>query len=259
MFLLFYSFTVTQFHAEVPGQRTVSMRALESAHDSPPRQKTGIVATIGPASDSPDMLRRLIRAGMRVARLNFSHGEFEDHARRIAAIRGAAEREDTPVAVMADLPGPKIRLGTVVPDPWEVRIGESLILTVEDAPGTDGRVTVTFDRLPLVVARGDVVSLNDGLVRLRVDGTDGADVRCTVVTGGELRSRKGLNLPGLDLGIAAFTPAIGPASSSPWHTAPTRSVSRLSRRPPTSRRCATPRAPWATPRFSSRRSSARAP
>ncbi len=171
-----------------------------------PRQKTGIVATIGPASDSPDMLRGLIRAGMRVARLNFSHGEFEDHARRIAAIRGAAEREDTPVAVMADLPGPKIRLGTVVPDPWEVRTGESLILTVEDAPGTDGRVTVTFDRLPLVVARGDVVSLNDGLVRLRVDGTDGADVRCTVVTGGELRSRKGLNLPGLDLGIAAFTP-----------------------------------------------------
>jgi pyruvate kinase len=167
--------------------------------------KTRIVATIGPASESSEMLVRLIRAGMNVARLNFSHGDFADHAERIARI-GHAERETgCPVAIMADLPGPKIRLGTIDPEPVELRADDPFCLTIDDVTGNASRVSVTFERLPQVVKPGDRLFLNDGLVQLRVERADARDVHCTVTAGGELRSRKGLNLPGIDLGISAFT------------------------------------------------------
>jgi pyruvate kinase len=167
--------------------------------------KTKIVATIGPASDSPEMLERLIRAGLNVARLNFSHGAFDDHAGRIARIRAAQQAAGRRVAIMADLPGPKMRVGTIEPEPVDLRRGEAFTLTARDEPGTAERVSVSFKRLPRVVKPGDRLFLNDGLVQLKVDVVEGDDVRCHVVVGGELRSRKGLNLPGIDLGISAFT------------------------------------------------------
>jgi pyruvate kinase len=170
-----------------------------------PPHKTRIIATIGPASESPDMLVRLIRAGMNVARLNFSHGGFADHAERIARI-GQAERETgCPVAIMADLPGPKMRVGTIDPEPVELRTGDPFCLTTDDITGNASRVSVTFEPLPRVVRPGDRLFLNDGLVQLRVERAEGRDVHCTVTAGGELRSRKGLNLPGINLGISAFT------------------------------------------------------
>jgi pyruvate kinase len=167
--------------------------------------KTKIVATIGPASDSPEMLERLMRAGLNIARLNFSHGDFTKHGEVIARIRTAARATGRRVAIMADLPGPKMRLGKIEPEPIQLRPGDRLTLTTENIVGNTQRVPMSFERLPQVVKPGDRLFLNDGLVQLQVERVAGRDVHCTVAVGGELRSRKGLNLPGIDLGISAFT------------------------------------------------------
>ena len=170
-----------------------------------PSHKTKIVATIGPASDSPAMLERLMRAGLNVARLNFSHGDFGAHSDVIARIRDAARATGRRVAIMADLPGPKMRLGKIEPEPIHLRAGDRFTLTSADIIGNSERVSMSFERLPQVVQPGDRLFLNDGLVQLQVEEVAGHDVHCTVVVGGELRSRKGLNLPGINLGISAFT------------------------------------------------------
>ena len=170
-----------------------------------PLHKTKIVATIGPASESPEMLARLIRAGLNVARLNFSHGDFDGHAERIRRIRAAAKETGRRVAIMADLPGPKMRVGKIDPEPIQLAPGDRFTLTSEDIVGDEKRVSMSFEPLPRVVKPGNRLFLNDGLVQLVVDRVTGNDVECTVAVGGELRSRKGLNLPGIDLGIAAFT------------------------------------------------------
>ncbi|MBE7498912.1 MAG: pyruvate kinase [Verrucomicrobiales bacterium] len=170
-----------------------------------PAHKTKIVATIGPASESPAMLERLLRAGLNVARLNFSHGDFPSHAERIARLRAAEQATGRRVAIMADLPGPKMRIGRLEPEPVQLLAGERFTLTVEEVTGNAERVSVSFDRLPRVVKSGDRLFLNDGLVQLVVERVAGPDVPCLVAVGGELRSRKGLNLPGINLGISAFT------------------------------------------------------
>ena len=170
-----------------------------------PAHKTKIVATIGPASESPEMLVRLIRAGVNVARLNFSHGNPSKHAEVIRRIRDAASETGRRVAIMADLPGPKMRLGRIDPEPIQLLPGAHFTLTSEDIVGNAQRVSMSFEPLPRVVKPGNRIFLNDGLVQLMVERVTGNDVECTVVVGGELRSRKGLNLPGIDLGISAFT------------------------------------------------------
>lgn len=170
-----------------------------------PAHKTKIVATIGPACEAPEMLVRLIRAGMSVARLNFSHGDFSGHADRITNIRAAAKAAGRRVAIMADLPGPKMRLGTIDPEPIELSAGEVFTLTRDEIVGDRQRVSMSFERLPDVVKPGDRLFLNDGLVQLVVRSVAGDHVHCEVEVGGELRSRKGLNLPGIALGTSAFT------------------------------------------------------
>jgi pyruvate kinase len=170
-----------------------------------PNHKTKIVATIGPASNSPEMLERLIRSGMNIARLNFSHGNFDQHAQNIARIRTASSNTKRRVAIMADLPGPKMRLGTLDPDPIHLEPGHNFTLTSEDITGSVRRASMSFEPLPRVVKPGDRLFLNDGLVQLLVEQVEGKEVRCTVAVGGELRSRKGLNLPRINLGISAFT------------------------------------------------------
>ncbi len=170
-----------------------------------PAHKTKIVATVGPASDSPEMLERLVRAGMDVARINLSHGDLPGHAGRIARIRAAEDATRRRVAVMADLPGPKIRIGRIEPDPVRLRPGEPFTLTTEPIVGSARGASVTFQRLPAVVKPGDRLFLNDGLVQLVVERAAGSEVTSVITAGGELRSHKGLNLPGIDLGISAFT------------------------------------------------------
>ena len=170
-----------------------------------PGHKTKIVATIGPASESPDMLQRLVRAGLNVARLNFSHGDFSKHAEVVTRIRDAGRATGRRVAIMADLPGPKMRLGRIAPEPIHLVPGDRFTLTNEDIIGDAQRVSMSFEPLPRVLKPGDRLFLNDGLVQLVVERISGNDVECSVAVGGELRSRKGLNLPGIDLGISAFT------------------------------------------------------
>ena len=167
--------------------------------------KTRIVATIGPASDDVGVLEAMIRAGLNVARLNFSHGRFEEHAARIGRLRAAAAAAGREIALLADLPGPKMRIGRLAAEPIELLKGQSFTLTTDEIVGDETRVSVSFASLPQAVKPGDRLLLNDGLVQILVRQVSGPEVRCEVQVGGELRSRKGLNLPGIDLGISAFT------------------------------------------------------
>src|SRR5512147_1337956 len=146
-----------------------------------PVPHTRIVATIGPASAAADVLERMIRAGMNVARLNFSHGDFATHASTIATIRAAAKAADRRVAIMADLPGPKMRIGEITGDRIELAPGDRFVLTTDPVPGTAQRVSVSFEPLPRVVKPGDAIYLNDGYVQLEVKSVAGREVT-TVVT-----------------------------------------------------------------------------
>jgi pyruvate kinase len=170
-----------------------------------PANKTKIVCTIGPASQSSEMMERMIRAGMNVARLNFSHGDFSSHKTVIDNLRTASKAAGMRVAIMADLSGPKMRIGTFSQEPIELKAGDDFTLTSEEIIGDSSRVSVSFTPLPQVVNPADKLFLNDGYVQLEVVEVEGNQVKCQVVVGGELRSRKGLNLPGINLGISAFT------------------------------------------------------
>ena len=170
-----------------------------------PAHKTRIVCTIGPASESPEAMARMLDAGMNVARLNFSHGTFEYHRRVIDTLRDASRRTGRRLAIMADLPGPKMRIGSLAGEPVHLEPGESFTLTTDDIVGDATRASVSLPRLPASVRAGNTLYLNDGIIRLEVEQVRGNDVACRVTAGGELRSRKGLNVPGVDLGIGAFT------------------------------------------------------
>jgi len=170
-----------------------------------PDHKTKIVCTIGPASESQEVMEQMLRAGMNVARLNFSHGDFAAHKRVIDNLRAAARATGCRVALMADLSGPKMRIGKLAEEPVELSPGDAFVLTTDEIVGDRGRASVSFKRLPQAVKPGDALFLNDGIIQIDVVSVTGNDVACRVVVGGELRSRKGLNLPGIDLGISAFT------------------------------------------------------
>jgi len=167
--------------------------------------KTKIVCTIGPASESPVILRQMLLAGMNIARLNFSHGDFAWHTMVINNLRRAACMAGNPVTIMADLPGPKIRIGQLAEEPVTLQQGELFTLTTADIIGDLQRVSVNFPSLPAVVKPQDILFLNDGIIQLEVERVVDNDVQCRVLAGGELRSHKGLNLPGIDLGVCAFT------------------------------------------------------
>lgn len=170
-----------------------------------PLNKTKIVCTIGPASESLDMMCRLMEAGMNIARLNFSHGDFIAHRQVIDNLRAASAQTGKRLTLMADLSGPKMRIGKIDPEPIYLETDDTFILTTEDVTGDKTRVSVSFAGLPKAVKAGDTLYLNDGYIQLEVTKIHGNDVTCAVKVGGELRSRKGLNLPGINLGISAFT------------------------------------------------------
>jgi pyruvate kinase len=167
--------------------------------------KTKLVCTIGPASESPEMMLKMINAGMNIARLNYSHGDFAGHAQVVKDLRNAARLAGKRLAIMADLPGPKMRIGKLESEPIELSSRDKLTLTSETIIGNEKRISVSFERLPAVVKPGDIIFLNDGIIQIKVESVDGSEVHCEVLVGGELRSHKGLNLPGIELGIRAFT------------------------------------------------------
>ena len=170
-----------------------------------PKNKTKIVCTIGPASDSPAMLEQMMAAGMNIARLNFSHGDFSGHRETIIRIREAAKKTNKNVVIMADLSGPKIRIGSFSREPVELTPGDYFYLTTEEVDGSKDRVTVNFPGFIQAVKTGNRLFLNDGYIQLKVLDVKETEVKCKILTRGMLSSRKGLNIPDIELGIQAFT------------------------------------------------------
>jgi len=165
-----------------------------------------IVCTIGPVTRTPRMIRKLIDAGMDVARLNFSHGTHEEHAENIAALREAAMLMKKPIAILADLQGPKIRTGALAGGgSVALRTGQKFVITTAKVLGDSTRVNTTFRPLPHEVKAGDRILLSDGLIELRVERVRGHEVQCHVVNGGILGEHKGINLPGVQLHVPALT------------------------------------------------------
>lgn len=170
-----------------------------------PTKKTKIVATLGPATAAPAVLEALIANGMDVARLNFSHGDLAGHRRMIADVRAAAAKLGRRIAILGDLPGPKMRIGRLAAEPILLERGQPFTIEVGDFIGDATRVAMPFAGLPQRVKPGDMIAINDGFIQVEVREVVGPQVCCVVRAGGELRSRKGVNFPGVDLGIGAFT------------------------------------------------------
>lgn len=168
-------------------------------------QRTKIVATIGPASESRTMLTKLARAGMDVCRLNMSHGEHAWHARAVRTIRTVARLTGKPLAVLADLQGPKIRAGKLPEGGVELVAGTSVTFTTATTAYTRGKIPTTFRHLHRDIKPKHRILLDDGLLEVVVDRVAGRDIRCTVVTGGMLTSHKGMNLPDTAMAIPALT------------------------------------------------------
>ena len=168
-------------------------------------RRTKIVATVGPATADRRVLRQLVDAGVNVLRINFSHGELATHGDEIALARLVAEESGRVVAVLQDLQGPKIRIGTLAKPTVELREGRRIRLTNQTISGTANAVTVSYSRLAKDVTPGDSILLDDGALELRVEAIAGDDVECVVVRGGTLRPRKGVNLPGVAVRAPALT------------------------------------------------------
>jgi pyruvate kinase len=169
-------------------------------------RRTKIVATIGPACRDPETLARMVDAGMDVARLNFSHANREIHAENAERVREAASRAGRQVAILQDLPGPKIRIGRLTDDIVELKPGDELILSCgSDEVGNEHRISVSWGGLTAAVDENDVIYLADGAIRLRVKGvdTDTGELRTLVEIGGSVASRQGLNIPGSTRGLPA--------------------------------------------------------
>ncbi len=169
-------------------------------------RRTKIVATVGPASSSPEMIGNLLDEGVNVFRLNFSHGSAESHRKQTDVIRSVAKQKNRNAAILGDLQGPKIRIGDLVADTVELVDGADIVLTIDDNKvNSETCISVGYKALPKFVRSGDVLLLDDGLMRLQVSQVDETDVTCTVISGGVLKSRKGLNRLGGGLSAPTIT------------------------------------------------------
>ena len=168
-------------------------------------RQTKIVATIGPASREPEVLERMLKAGVDVARLNFAHGGPEEHAQTASLIREAAERANRQVAILGDVPGPKLRLGPIEGGVTELALGSRVVLTPERCQGNSQRLPVEWQGLAELVAPGDVCYLADGAIRLRVDEVVDSEVVTRVEVAGAVASRQGINLPNVTVSLPAVS------------------------------------------------------
>jgi pyruvate kinase len=164
-------------------------------------RRAKIVCTIGPATATPERVRALVDAGMDVARLNFSHGTHADHEKAYRMVRDASDASGRAVGILADLQGPKIRLGRFADGPVEWLTGETITVTTDDVPGDHDRVSTTYKQLANDAKLGDRLLVDDGKVALEVTGVDGQDVRCLVLEGGTVSNNKGLSLPNVDVSV----------------------------------------------------------
>jgi pyruvate kinase len=169
-------------------------------------RRAKIVCTLGPATASPERIRGLVDAGMDVARLNFSHGTHEDHSQVYARVREAAQAGGRAVGVLADLQGPKIRLGRFADGPVEWRTGDTVVITSDDILGTHDRVSCTYRRLPAEVHPGDRLLIDDGKVAVEVKAViGGTDIQCLVIEGGQVSNNKGVSLPNIAVSVPALS------------------------------------------------------
>ncbi|MEC0089285.1 pyruvate kinase [Paenibacillus macquariensis] len=168
-------------------------------------RKTKIVCTIGPASESLENTKKLILAGMNVARLNFSHGDFDEHGNRINIIRQACQELGKTVAILLDTKGPEIRTGKLAVEPIELVQDEYITLTTEEILGDKDRISITYDNLPNDVEVGSTILIDDGLIGLTVVEVQGTEIKCLIVNGGTIKSKKGVNVPGVRISLPGIT------------------------------------------------------
>lgn len=158
-------------------------------------KKTKIVCTLGPSSNTPEIIEKMIKAGMNVARFNFSHGTHEEHKKRIEMVRAASQKLNVPVALMLDTKGPEIRLGMFKNGSIEMEAGNTFTLTARDVEGDETISTVSCKELPQDVKTGDHILLSDGLVNLEVLDVDGADIHTRIINSGKMSDRKRVAVP----------------------------------------------------------------
>ena len=164
-------------------------------------RKTKIICTLGPASQTEDVLREMIKAGMDVARFNFSHGTHEEHQQKLDILYKLREEMGVPLATLLDTKGPEIRLGTFVNGSETLEAGATFILTTESMEGTREKASITFKGLPSDVKPGDAILVDDGLIELRVEEVNDPEIICTVINGGIVSNRKGINVPNVSLSM----------------------------------------------------------
>ncbi|MBA3733303.1 pyruvate kinase [Patescibacteria group bacterium] len=168
-------------------------------------KKTKIIATIGPATESVEMLSKLLQAGMNVMRLNFSHGDFPEHQVRVDNLKKAMKQTGISAAILQDLGGPKIRIGDFKTESIYLKKGQNFTLTIEEVIGDEKMVSVNYKLLPYEVRKGHIIYLHDGKKKLEVKDVQGGKVICKVLVGGDIRGRRGLNLPNSDLSIKSLS------------------------------------------------------
>ncbi|RCX17290.1 pyruvate kinase [Fontibacillus phaseoli] len=168
-------------------------------------RKTKIVCTIGPSSESLENIKKLIMAGMNVARLNFSHGDFEEHGNRIKTIRKASEELGKSIAILLDTKGPEIRTGKLKVEPIELEQDEFITLTTEEILGDKDRISITYKELPGDVEAGSTILIDDGLIGLTVVDVQGTEIKCRIINGGTIKSKKGVNVPGVNISLPGIT------------------------------------------------------
>jgi pyruvate kinase len=168
-------------------------------------KKTKIVATLGPASAQEDVLPKMIEAGLNVARLNFSHGSFEEHQRSFDMVRKFSKKLNRPVGVLQDLSGPKIRIGDFYQERVTLTAGDDFVLTTEKCVGDEHKAFINYPDLPKEIKPGEPILLDDGKKKMEVVKVKGNEIHCKIVVGGETKGRRGVNLPGTDLKISCLT------------------------------------------------------
>ena len=169
-------------------------------------KKTKMVCTLGPASDSKEILTKMIQGGLNVARLNFSHGSHEEHAGRIQRIKEVRKELNIPVALMLDTKGPEIRTGVLKDGKVTLETGKKIVLTSEQIEGDADRVSVSYEGLPDDLSVGNKILIDDGLIELNVDRIDGTEIYCSIDNGGVLGSKKSVNIPNVEINLPGLTP-----------------------------------------------------
>jgi pyruvate kinase len=182
-----------------------TVHSLKTVHMTTIQKRTKIVATIGPRTESVEMMQKLVTAGLDVIRLNMSHGDHQEHGARIVNAKQVSRDMGVPLPILLDLSGPKIRTGEYTTDKIVIGNGAQIILTSEKIVGDEKRIYINYEKLPQEVKKGSIIMLDDGKKKLVVKKVVGTEIYCTVLVGGELKPRRGVNVPGAYLSVSSIT------------------------------------------------------